>query len=413
MLAMGTFIFLRSGEQPPGSVYEPAQMIEMFQQRSTECLIISKYSTSPGPYTMEALLMNIQNEFLRRPDAHLGPWVCCGVAIRLAMRMGYHRDPSAYKELTPFQGEMRRRVWACMIQLDALTSYQLGLPSMIHEPQCDAKLPRNLLDEDFGPEDAVIRPGRPKDELTPVLYTICKSQLSAVFRTIFNRVSLGRTEAYDEIMTLHQRLLTAHDSISPRFKMAKVQDSVTVAAFVIYRRYSLELLFQKSLCILHRHHMMKSHHDAQYSFSRKTCVEAAMAILSHRSDILRETQYGGLLHRDRWLVTSIEQTDFILANMIICLELNFLSHRLPRGERERGRQDAGISHSQQNLIAALHESQAHLTEARHNSEECRVAHDVLAVILRKFAGESRNKHVSQQAMPNSMNHPSVGTVEGR
>ena len=226
--------------------------------------------------------MNIQNEFIRRPDAHLGPWVCAGIAIRLAMRMGYHRDPSAYKEFTPFQCEMRRRVWACMIQLDALTSYQLGLPAMIHEPQCDTKLPRNLLDEDFGPSDAEIGPGRPLEELTPVLYIICKSELSAVFRTIFNRVSLGRTEAYDEIMILHRRLLTIHASISPRFKMARIQDSLSVSAYVIWRRYSLELLLQKSLCILHRHHMVKAHHDSRFSFSRKTCVEAAMIILMHR-----------------------------------------------------------------------------------------------------------------------------------
>lgn len=73
-----------------------------FQRRSTECLILSNYSTAPSPYTLEALIINLQNEFVRRRDAHPGVWVLAGVAIRLAMRMGYHRDPASYRQLSVF-----------------------------------------------------------------------------------------------------------------------------------------------------------------------------------------------------------------------------------------------------------------------------------------------------------------------
>ncbi len=78
------------------------------------------------------------------------------------MRMGYHRDPAIYPQFTIFQGEMRRRIWACMNQLDSLTSYQLGLPSMIQDPQCDTQLPSNLLDEDFGPHSVHLPASRPE-----------------------------------------------------------------------------------------------------------------------------------------------------------------------------------------------------------------------------------------------------------
>jgi hypothetical protein len=55
----------------------------------------------------------------------LGVWALAGVVIRLAMRMGYHRDPMAYPELSALQGEMRRRIWTAMINLDALMSVSL------------------------------------------------------------------------------------------------------------------------------------------------------------------------------------------------------------------------------------------------------------------------------------------------
>lgn len=89
VMAMGTLLCLRSQEDLPHALGNPAETMQVFQRRATDCLLISKYSTSPGPYTLEALLINAQNEFIRRKDAHLGVWILGGIAIRLALRMGY------------------------------------------------------------------------------------------------------------------------------------------------------------------------------------------------------------------------------------------------------------------------------------------------------------------------------------
>lgn len=91
VMALGTMMCVKSSEQLSDSLGDPREAIEVFQRRATDCLLMAKYSSSPGAYTMEALLMNAQNEFLRRKDAHLGVWVLGGIAIRLAMRMGYRK----------------------------------------------------------------------------------------------------------------------------------------------------------------------------------------------------------------------------------------------------------------------------------------------------------------------------------
>ena len=47
-------------------------------------------------------------------------WVLSGIAVRIAQRMGLHKD-AAGSELTPFQTEMRRRLWWQIFILDRTT----------------------------------------------------------------------------------------------------------------------------------------------------------------------------------------------------------------------------------------------------------------------------------------------------
>ncbi|KAF4966871.1 hypothetical protein FSARC_5484 [Fusarium sarcochroum] len=347
--------------------------------------LVARYFTStepsitPGKYTLEAVLFNIHGEFVRRRDAHLGVWILTGIAIRLAMRMGYHRDPDKYPRISPFEGEMRRRVWGVIQQLDILTSCQLGLPSLIQESQCDTRLPRNILDEDFGPESTQLPPPRPETQSTPVLYTIVKVKLMTVFRTIFNQVSLGKTENYEEIMALDKQLHQAHESMPSCFRIAKLEDCLMVPPYLLIRRYNLELLFQKARCTLHRHHMTKAYQDRQYNYSRTACVNSAMTVLGHQASILKEVQVGGLLYKDRWFLTSLERHDFSLASMVICLELSAPSHQQNWDL---------VGFTRQAMIEALQTSQTFWAALKEVSVEARQAYDMLSVMLNAVSASS-------------------------
>ncbi|KAH7134170.1 fungal-specific transcription factor domain-containing protein [Dactylonectria macrodidyma] len=386
VMTMGLFLFMRSQEDLPEDLGKPMDVLEVFHRRSTECLILSKYSTTPGPYTMETLLFNAQVEFIRRRDANLGVWVLGGIIIRIALRMGYHRDPAHHSQLSAFQGEMRRRTWGLIFQLDTLTSCQIGLPPMIQEQQCDTQVPRNLRDEDFGPDCAKLPPSRPETELTPVLYVIAKARLSSIFRTIFNHVSLGRIEAYDHIMDLDQRLEKERKALPPSFQMVSLRDSVIVPPHLLMRRYNLELLGLKARCILHRHHMTKSCTDAKYAYSRTACVEAAMAILNHQADIMKEVREGGRLHLHRWFVNSLELHDFLLASMVVCLEIGFRTRAQSALGHDNERSIPQFSLHE--LITALRSSRTFLDELKSNSDDARKVSNVLSVMLHKFTENS-------------------------
>lgn len=85
--------------------------------------------TKPKQYTLECLI--VYTAGLRSNNAFVNVWLMIGLIVRLALRMGYHRDASHYPSITPFAGEMRRRVWAAISMIDVLISFQLGLPSMV------------------------------------------------------------------------------------------------------------------------------------------------------------------------------------------------------------------------------------------------------------------------------------------
>ncbi|KAI3111633.1 transcriptional regulator family: Fungal Specific TF [Penicillium roqueforti] len=392
IMSMGVFFYVRSQDDLPNGLGSPRNAMDVFQRCSTECLIISKYSTIPTAHTMEALLLNIQNEYVRRRDAHLGVWVLCGIATRLAMRMGYHRDPEHYSQISTFNGEMRRRVWAIILQLDALTSCQLGLPSMIQESQCDTQLPHNLIDEDFDADTMRLPPSRPHTELTPVSYTIAKAQLLSVFRTIFNEVCLGRVEGYEEIMALDKRLLAVQSSIPPRFRMTSSEASVTTPSHLLIRRYNIELLFQKARCFLHRHHMTKAYQDPKFSYSRSSCIDAAMSILSHQMNIFKEVHPGGLLYRDKWFISSLEQHDFLLASMIVCLELG---SRGSEGYAPSSSYDRNLgNYRSEELIEALKNSRQFWAEFKASSTEAQFGLDLISAMLQRVCTSQESQESS-------------------
>ncbi|AEO63002.1 uncharacterized protein THITE_2107846 [Thermothielavioides terrestris NRRL 8126] len=96
--------------------------------------------------TLQALvlyLISLQGRY--NPHA---TWILNGVAVRIAQKMGLHRDGEALG-LPPFESEMRRRVWWLIFMLDFKYAVFSGLTHSWLPRYCDAKLPKNLNDADM------------------------------------------------------------------------------------------------------------------------------------------------------------------------------------------------------------------------------------------------------------------------
>jgi hypothetical protein len=79
-------------------------------------------------------------------------WMLTGLVIRTAQSLGLHRDGTQFKRLTPFEIQMRRRVWWLVLNLDMATSEDQGIDLLIANDSFDTKIPLNLNDADIGTE---------------------------------------------------------------------------------------------------------------------------------------------------------------------------------------------------------------------------------------------------------------------
>lgn len=142
--------FINTSTHLNGTVDSLNSAANRFLQLASSAIVLADVTKSQ-PYTLEALMIYSECEFLRRDDCHSKTWLMNGVSMRVAMRMGYHRDPSNFKGMSPFQGEMRRRVWHFLNMMDTLISFAIGLPAVVRRIESDTRAPQNLYDADLSP----------------------------------------------------------------------------------------------------------------------------------------------------------------------------------------------------------------------------------------------------------------------
>ena len=102
---------------------------------------------------LQALLLFLT--CVRRSDDTRYVWTLTGLLIRLAQGLGLHRDGQQFG-LSPFETEMRRRLWWQISSLDTRASEDQGTDPSIVEQSFDTKFPLNINDEDFDPSTTEI-----------------------------------------------------------------------------------------------------------------------------------------------------------------------------------------------------------------------------------------------------------------
>ncbi|KAH8700829.1 hypothetical protein BGW36DRAFT_317045 [Talaromyces proteolyticus] len=380
-LTMSVGMYRRSLEPLPGALGDPIEMINRLQRNCCQCLISSNY-TKVGKLKVEALLMYATTEYSKKGNAPISVSLILGIAIKLAMRMGYHRDPKHYSNISAFEGEMRRRSWAVICQLDALTAFQVGVPKHLQPWQSDTELPHNLFDEDFDENTVELPPSRPESVRTVTTYTISKSRIMDMFGRISDLAYSRKPTSYEEILELDRKLEEAHESMASSLRMKPMNQSLTDDETVIMKRYTLDVLYQKARIVLHRKYLTEAHHDSRLNYSRWVCINAAKEALRHQHELFHESQVGGRLYSHRWFFTSLQNHDFVLAAMVICLELA-KSNTDEVKTRKQGYGFSIVLDGRSEMLDALEKSRDIWRTNLKHSVEARKAFDALTIMLKK------------------------------
>ncbi|KAL4743234.1 hypothetical protein BDV11DRAFT_215371 [Aspergillus similis] len=326
---------------------------DLYREKTVQCLIIGEYTKS-GPYVLETVINYIYAEFCVCADANKDMWFLLAIEVNLAMRMGYHRDPSHFPGISPFQGEMRRRVWATVLMSDIMISNQMGMPRMISDWKCDTAEPRNLNDADFDEDTKELPPPRPETELTTSLGIIARRRVLKALGVITDLTNRVKLCSYEEVMQVDRILHDAAASIPAPLKWKPMAASVTDLPQVIIARLFIRHLIYKGQMMLHQRFL--------------TCIDASMGSLELQNVLDEETCAGGQLHAMRWRFTSIMNHQFLTAAMILCSSLHH--------ERATGRKDE--------IRRALQRARAVWIRRSTTSKEAKRAADTVGIVLSRI-----------------------------
>lgn len=320
-MTLATLSSLASGDVHPDTRGAPYEMLRAYNENCVQCLVLSDY-TKPTRYTLETMMIYGEAEFLMSRDDQVHSYLLVGVAVRLALRMGLHRDSSKIgTHFTPFEAESRRRIWYHINQLDLLASFHIGLPGMIQTIESDTLPPRNLLDEDFDEDCTELPPSRPESEMTPMSYALCKGRLSDEAGKIMVIANKLQLPPFDEVLNLDLSLREAYDKVPPQLRIDESDITVTDSPSTILKRFSVSVLFEKSRCMLHRKFLMKVGEHPEYQYSKQAGLDASMKLLHRQGLIHQAASPGGPLALDRWFLSSLSTHSFLLAAMIIYLNV--------------------------------------------------------------------------------------------
>ncbi|KAI5927388.1 fungal-specific transcription factor domain-containing protein [Camillea tinctor] len=367
MLFVASSIAISKGDSGMLDPPQPEKLLSL----ATECLVSGDY-LSGKPYSVEALMMHSYTVLQRHREVDSSLWAKFGLTARLAQRMGYHRDPKYLSNVTPFEGELRRRLWFFIEVFDVLFSFQLGMPPIVRDDECDTESPSNLYDSDFDENVMALPPPRPPTEPTTTLYLCYKSRLCRLLRRVIRFALSIHPPSYEDVIKLDDEIQQYHSQVPSSLQIRPIRSySFTDQTFDIMHRLMLELMYLKSLCVLHRPYLNREKDNPRYDRSRNTCREAALRILDLHAEYEQESRPGGRLYEDKYMLSALTLHDFLIASMILCLDL---TENLPSSQADRSRK-----------LKALGTSYKMWSERKHVSKDAAHATRVVGAILRKVS----------------------------
>ncbi|KAF5549400.1 transcriptional regulatory [Fusarium napiforme] len=302
------------------SASELQTTLETYRTLTIHCLVAGDYLRS-STHTVETLLLHFAVDQEADADANIGNWVLMGVIIRIAMRMGLHREPSHWPNIRPLQAELRRRAWIALYSIDFFTSTQIGLPRIIKDSQCDARPPSYLLDSDIGFEHDTPPPERPHSEPSMLAFHIHRHRVIKVAAEIYDTTEAGPPSP-TTVATLQAKLEKATNSLPDWLRLKPLEESIADSPATILNRMMLDIIAQKAIYLLHRHSFVRGSAGEESVRSSEICIKAALSILEHQRRMNEETQPGGLMYNIRWRVAAPLRSEFMQATMMLCFALS-------------------------------------------------------------------------------------------
>ena len=122
-------------------------------------------------------------------------------------------------------------------------------------------------------------------------------------------------------MKLDRDLHLIHEEVPPSLRWRSISSSYTDDMSMIMGRWNINLMHQECIYALHRHYLSHQRTNPEFSYSRRTCSDAALQLLRLQSEMHTAFQPGGRWQDRNWRLTIFSTHGFLLGAMVLCLDL--------------------------------------------------------------------------------------------
>ncbi|KAK3639944.1 hypothetical protein LTR56_012118 [Elasticomyces elasticus] len=218
-------------------------------------------------------------------------WTDTGTLLRFCMAAGLHRNPELLRKKTSaLDKELRRRIWAAIVELELQASFDRGMIAAPWPVQTDCPPPSNIRDEAIDLDAEQLPPPVRPEESTNSSY-LCAASESTMLRHGLNTTlnNIRQTLGFNDVKRFTEELDSQIQAI-PQWSGLSAE---IAAAF-------LALNLRQYLLVLHDRQLRQAETTAERSFSRMMIIDNATRIVdTHRALIAKGSYALELLCQDQ------------------------------------------------------------------------------------------------------------------
>ncbi|KAL1860662.1 hypothetical protein VTK73DRAFT_7212 [Phialemonium thermophilum] len=206
-------------------------------------------------------------------------WISAGTLIRTAMFMGLHRDPERLSRMSLFKAELRRRLWASILEIGLQSTIDSGGPPLIALSDFDTRPPSNFDDEQLSDDDQTVPAPRAAHQFTQTTVQITLLRSFAARLGVAQYVNGFRSSStYDETLRWNSELTAACRSVSAALQPAYDPAGVLPRKLSLFQLRMTEHMMHRFFMALNYPWLVLAQSNPAYYFARKMCVEAALKL---------------------------------------------------------------------------------------------------------------------------------------
>ena len=204
-------------------------------------------------------------------------WLSMGSLVHRAMQIGLHRDPSHLPPVSILQAELRRRLWATILEMVVQASLDSAMPPRMNLDEFDTEPPSNINDDELD-ESTTMNISYPDSTFTTTsIQLVLLKSLPIRLRIVQLLNSLKSELSYIDVLALSSEIVGACRTLN--VWIDENQNSLT-----ILDRNILDYLVRRFLMPLHIPFANEAQQNLLFRYSLELGLETALVLISPQPD---------------------------------------------------------------------------------------------------------------------------------